>query len=170
MKESNMSKADFATSIFLLIFGLSIFYFALKMPRFAERHINPYSVPGLVPGLLGVVIAFLGLVLLIRSILRKGYKLELNGKTLKAFFTDQTTIRIGYTILISVGYWVLLGKLPFAVITALYVFAFVVIFEYKIEQTISVQWKTLLIAMIMAVVTSVVTTYTFQYLFLVNLP
>ncbi|MCD6122026.1 MAG: tripartite tricarboxylate transporter TctB family protein [Spirochaetales bacterium] len=170
MKESNMPKADFATSIFLIVFGGAILYFSIKMPRFAERHVSPYSAPGLVPGLLGIIIGSLGIILLVRSIIRKGYKLNLNSKTLKTFFTDQTTIRILYSIVVSVAFWVLLGRIPFIVVTALYVIAFIIIFEYKRNERLCTQWKTLLSAVIVGVLTSVIVTYTFQYLFLVNLP
>ena len=170
MKESNMPKADFATSIFLIVFSGAIFYFSVKMPRFAERHVNPYSAPGLVPGLLGLILGLLGLILLIRSIMRKGYKLNLNEKTLKTFFTDKMTIRILYSVLVSVSYWILLGRVPFIVVTALYVIAFIIIFEYDKNERLFAQWKTFLFAVIIGVLTSVSVAYTFQYLFLVNLP
>ena len=170
MKESNMPKADFVTSIFLIAFSGAILYFSIKMPRFAERHVNPYSAPGLVPGLLGAILGILGVILLIRSITQEGHKLNLNEKTIKGFFKDQTTIRILYSILISVAYWVLLGKIPFIVVTALYVIAFIIIFEYKKDEEKRARWKNILAAVIIGVVTSVSVSYTFQYLFLVNLP
>lgn len=170
MKENNMPKADFVTSIFLIVFSGAILYFSVKMPRFAERHVNPYSAPGLVPGILGLILGVLGLILLIRSIVQKGYRLELNRKTFKTFFTDKTTIRILYSIVVSVSYWILLGKIPFIVVTALYVIVFIVIFEYKKGERILTQWKIFLSAVIIGVLTSIGVTYTFQYLFLVNLP
>ena len=170
MKEKNMPKADFATSIFLILFGVFILYQSLQMPRFEERHINPYSVPGLVPGFLGVVIAFLGLVLFIRSLLRGGYRLGITGSRIKEFFLDESTRRILTTIILSVGYGVFLGKIQFSVLTALYVFLFIVIFDYKREKALKEQWKIFLSGLIVAVLTSASVTYVFQYLFLVNLP
>ena len=170
MKEKNMPKADFVTSIFLVLFGLFVLYQSLRMPRFEERHINPYSVPGLVPGFLGVVIAFLGLVLFIRSIIRGGHKLELTGSRIKGFFLDESTKRILVTIILSVGYGVFLGKVQFSVLTALYVFLFIVIFDFKREKKFTEQWKIYLSGFIVAVLTSASVTYVFQYLFLVNLP
>ncbi len=170
MKESNMPKADFVTSIFLIIFGIVVVYLSAKMPRFEEIHANPYSAPGVVPGLLGVIIGFLGLILLIRSIIRKGYKLGLNGITVKRFFLEPMTRRILLTIFISVAYWALLGRVNFSLVTALYVFIFVMIFEYEKGKSVIQQRKMLFVALIMAVLTSASVTYVFQYLFLVNLP
>ncbi len=170
MKESNMPKADFVTSIFLIVFGIVVVYLSAKMPRFEEIHANPYSAPGVVPGLLGVTISFLGLILLVRSIIQKGYKLGLNRVTVKQFFREPMTRRILLTIFISVAYWALLGRIPFSLVTALYVFIFVIIFEYEKGKTIIQQRRMLLVALVMAVITSASVTYVFQYLFLVNLP
>ena len=38
------------------------------MPRFEERQINPYTVPGLVPGMIAAVITLLGALLTLRAI------------------------------------------------------------------------------------------------------
>ncbi len=170
MKESNMPKADFVTSIFLIIFGIAVVYLSVNMPKFEELHANPYSVPGVVPGFLGVIIAFLGVVLLVRSIFQKGYRLEITGKTIKGFFSEPMTRRILLTIFISVAYWVLLGRVWFPLVTGLYVFIFVIIFEFEKGKSIVEQRKKLTVALLMAVITSASVTYTFQYLFLVNLP
>ncbi len=170
MKEKNMAKADFVTSIFLILFGLFVLYQSLQMPRFEERHVNPYSVPGLVPGFLGIVLAFLGLVLFVRSILKGGHRLELTASRIRDFFLDESTKRILITIILSVGYGVFLGKIKFSILTALYVFLFIVIFDYKRQKTLKDQWKIFLSGFIVAVLTSASVTYVFRYLFLVNLP
>ncbi len=170
MKESNMPKADFVTSIFLIVFGIVVVYLSARMPKFEELHANPYSAPGVVPALLGVIIAFLGLILFVRSIIQKGYKLGLNIVTVKQFFVEPMTKRILLTIFISVAYWALLGRMLFSLVTALYVFIFVIIFEYEKGKSIIQQRKMLFVALIMAILTSASVTYVFQYLFLVNLP
>jgi len=171
MKESNMTRADFVTSIILIAFGVAVLIMSLHMPTFAARGVNPYSAPGIVPGFLGALIALLGLVLFIRSVGRKGYRLGINGRTVKEFFTAQQTRRLVITIVISVLYaLVLLGRVPYPIATGIYVLAFILLFEYKWKSPARSQWKTLLFAVIVAVSTAVLVTAVFQYLFLVSLP
>ncbi|MQY77299.1 MAG: hypothetical protein GH155_06695, partial [Spirochaeta sp.] len=86
MKESNMPRADFIASIFLTLFGSFIFIVALKMPRFEEHNVNPYSVPGILPTFLGAIITLLGIVLLIRSTRQGGFKLGIGKKEVIGFF------------------------------------------------------------------------------------
>ena len=171
MKDSNMPKADFLTSIFLCLLGVFILIVALRMPRFEGTNINPYSVPGIVPAFLGVVLAGLGLVLLIRSLRQGGFRLGLTGQKVAAFFKDESSRRIFLTIIISIVYgFGLLGRIPFPIATGLYVLAFILIFEYQFKKPFATQWKRVLLAFVVAVLVSAVVTLVFQYLFLVNLP
>ena len=171
MKESNMPRADFVTSIFLTPFGLFILIVALKMPRFEEHNVNPYSVPGILPAFLGAVITLLGLVLFIRSIRQRGYILGIGKREVVGFFKDQSSRRIFFTLVISLLYGlVFLGRIPFYLATGLFVFAFVMIFEYQFKESFARQRKKVLIALIMAILVSGSVTAVFRYLFLVNLP
>ena len=67
-----MTRRDFFTSLVLIVFGLTVVAESLRMPRFETLGINPYTVPGLVPGVLGGVIVLLGMVMLVRSSLVGG--------------------------------------------------------------------------------------------------
>lgn len=171
MKESNMARADFVTSIVLVAFGIAVLVMSLNMPTYAARGVNPYSAPGIVPGFLGAVITLFGLILFIRSVRKHGYDLGINGESVKGFLASQQTPRLIITILISILYaLVLIGRMPYALATGIYVFAFILLFEYKLKTPPGRQWKILLFAFIVAVVTAVVVTAVFQYLFLVSLP
>lgn len=171
MKESNMARADFVTSIFLTPFGLFILIVSLNMPRFEEQNVNPYSVPGILPAFLGAIITFLGLVLFIRSIRQRGYKLGIGKRAVIGFFRDQSSRRIFLTLIISLLYGlVFLGRIPFYLATGLFVFAFVLIFEYQFKESFASQRKKVLIALIMSILVSGIVTAVFRYVFLVNLP
>lgn len=171
MKESNLPRADFVTSIFLTLFGLFILIVSLKMPRFEEHNVNPYSVPGILPAFLGAIITLLGIVLLIRSIRQRGYLLGIGKKEVVVFFSDESSRRIFLTLIISLIYGlVFLGRIPFYLATGIFVFAFVMIFEYRFEESFAGQRKKVLIALVMAVLVSAIVTAVFRYLFLVNLP
>ncbi|MBN2551270.1 MAG: tripartite tricarboxylate transporter TctB family protein [Spirochaetales bacterium] len=171
MEERNMPRADFITSIGLIAFGIVVLVLSIQMPRFEEQGVNRFSVPGIVPGFLGSIVAVLGLVLFIRSIIRKGYKLDLGGAAVSGFFKAEMTKRFAVTILVSVAYgWGMIGRVNYEVATALYIFAFIVIFDVKWRQGIKTQWKKILIALIIAILVGGIVGTTFRRLFLVNLP
>jgi hypothetical protein len=171
MEAKNMHRADFVTSMLLIIFGIGVFISSVQMPTFAEQGVNPYSAPGIVPGFLGAIITVLGLVLLIRSILRKGYRLGVNGMSVRTFLTAEMTKRFAVTIIVSVIYGLgLIGRLPYEIATAVYAFAFIFIFEYKWKAGFRAQWKRVLLAAFVAVLVAGAVGSVFRYLFLVNLP
>jgi hypothetical protein len=171
MQEKNMPKADFVTAIGLSLFGLAIIIRSLQMPRFANVGANPYSVPGIVPGLLGIVLTTMGLMLLARSIRRKGYRLGLTRETIRAFFADASTRRFLITLFLSVIYGVfVLRRIPYALATGLYVLAFILIFEYRPGERLFSQKRTLFFSFLEALLVSAGVTLVFRYLFLVDLP
>ena len=171
MEERNMPRADFITSIGLIAFGIAVLVLSIQMPRFEDQGVNRFSVPGIVPGFLGSIIAVLGLVLFVRSIIRKGYRLGLDGAAVSRFFKAEMTKRFALTILVSVAYgWGLIGRINYEIATAIYIFAFIVIFDVKWRQGIKTQWKKILIAFVIAVLVGGVVGTTFRRLFLVNLP
>jgi len=171
MQQKNMPKADFVTSIVLLLFALAILIMSIQMPRYEGLGVNPYSVPGIVPGLLGVILLILSLVLLIRSIIRKGYQLGLNIEIVKQYFTDPSTRNFLFTLILSLVYGVLLlTRIPYLLATALYILFFILIFEYRPKENMSSQKKTILYSLVEAISVSAGITLIFRYLFLVNLP
>jgi len=171
MKESNMPKADFLMSILLIVFGITVLFLSIGRPRCEKMDVNPYSVPGVVPGFLGAIIAVLGFVLLIRSIIRKGYKLNITGRTVKEWIRDDSTSRLMLTIGLCVIYaLVFIGLVPYAVGTVLFIFAFILIFEYRRGIPLKEQKRMFLGATLVSVLSGVSIWVLFRYLFLVNLP
>ncbi len=86
MREQLMPKADFITSILLIIFSLAIVIISIQMPRMEELGANPYSAPGIVPGFLGIIIFMLSLTLCIKSFLKTGIRLICTKKRFALFF------------------------------------------------------------------------------------
>lgn len=171
MQQKNMAKADFATSIVLLLFGTAILIMSIHMPRFEGLGVNPYSVPGIVPGLLGLILLILSLVLLIRSIVRKGYRLGLSSEIIKQYFTDPSTRNFLLALMLSLVYGVfLLTRIPYSLATGLYILFFILIFEYRPKENMSSQKKTILYSLVEAIFVSAGVTLVFRYLFLVDLP
>ncbi len=163
MKPEDMNKADFFTSIFLFLLGLIVFIISIRMPTFRELGANPYSAPGIVPMILGVIIVIMGAILFTRSVISKGYKISLSFQGLKLFFKNNSIKRLFIALFLSVFYVILLGKINYFLLTTIYIFLFVWSFELKTK-------KTLFFALLEAVLIAACISYVFRYLFLVTLP
>jgi hypothetical protein len=163
MKPEDMNKADFFTSIFLFLLGLIVFIISIGMPTFRELGANHYSAPGIVPGILGIILLFMGVILFIRSFIRKGYKIQLSFQGLIKFLKNDSIKRFLVALFLSIFYVILLGKINYFLLTTIYIFLFVWSFELKTK-------KTLFFALLEAVLIAACISYVFRYLFLVILP
>ncbi|UCG05933.1 MAG: tripartite tricarboxylate transporter TctB family protein [Desulfobacterales bacterium] len=171
MKQENMPKADFVVSILLMCFGVWIVIHSLQMPRFKEVGANPFSVPGIVPGILGTVIFILSLVVFIRSLTRKGYWLGLNRQTLKNFFQEISLQRMLLTIFICIVYGILMvGSLNYYLATFIFVLVFLILFQLLGSEDITARGKLLMLSVLQAVLVAGIVGAVFRYLFLVDLP
>ncbi|MFH2131153.1 MAG: tripartite tricarboxylate transporter TctB family protein [bacterium] len=171
MKDSNMPKADFVTSIFLICFGISIVVQSYFMPRFEEIEADPHSAPGIVPAILGVVIIVLSVIVLLKSVKKKGYHLEINTTSLSHFLGDKSTKRLLVTLFISIIYGLaLVGNIHFVLASFIYVLSFIILFEYQPSVALTKQWKVVIFAFVQAALVSVIIGAVFRYLFLVDLP
>ena len=63
-------RADLFWALAWIAVGAAMFAGGFTMDRLERQHINPYTAPGLVPALLGIGIAVLGAILLVRSVRR----------------------------------------------------------------------------------------------------
>ena len=171
MKQENMPKADFVVSLLLMGFGIWIVIHSFQMPRFEELGANPFSVPGIVPGILGAIIFILSLIVFIRSLTRKGYRLGLNRATLSELFRNASMQRMLLTILICIVYGiVLVGRINYYLATFVFVLTFLILFQFRPSEGFLTQRKTLVLSLIQALLTAGVVGAVFRYLFLVDLP
>ena len=171
MKQENMPKADFVVSILLMCFGLWIVIHSLQMPRFEEVDANPLSVPGIVPGILGIIIFILSLAVFIRSLTRRGYRLGLNRHTMKNFFQDASLQRMLLTIFICIVYGIfMVGRMNYYLTTFIFVLVFLILFQF-LDAEGTTAWKKLLtLSILQAALVSGIVGAVFRYLFLVDLP
>jgi Tripartite tricarboxylate transporter TctB family len=61
-------------SVGWMALGATILIASILMDRLEQQHINPYTIPGLLPGLLGIAMIVLGGLLALRSWRRGGVK------------------------------------------------------------------------------------------------
>lgn len=66
-----MSRNDVYSSLVLIAFGLFVAYESWRMPRFESIGGTIQSAPGLVPFILGAVIALLGVIMLVRYLIHR---------------------------------------------------------------------------------------------------
>jgi amino acid permease len=169
METRPLARADLITGAVLAAFGIAAIVESWNMPRLEERSINPWTVPGLVPGLLGVIIAMLGVILAVRSVLAGGMR---PGPA----DADPAEARAGrhrfwLCLILCLVYAILLvGRLPFWLATVLFVFAFIAAFEWRRDDPPRARTVKWVIAGVIAVLCTVTISYSFEYLFLVRLP
>jgi len=95
----------------------------------------------------------------------------LSGEKIGKFFRKDSSLRMFGTIALALFYaWGLVGRIPYPVSTFLFVFLFVVIFEYSREDPGARKRRKIFIAGLMAVLVSGIVSVVFRYLFLVKLP
>ncbi|MDH4247655.1 MAG: tripartite tricarboxylate transporter TctB family protein [Deltaproteobacteria bacterium] len=171
MDEKTLVKADFITSIFMSLFGLGVVVESWNMPRFAEQNRNPWTAPGLVPGILGALFLLIGIILCVRSIRRGGHHLGLSGLTWGALWRNKTRRRFALAFTLCVFYGlVILGRMPYMLATGLFVFCFIAIFEYDPAKELRTRLRALGTALFQAVLVALIVGFVFQELFLVRLP
>jgi hypothetical protein len=171
VKQENMPKADFVVSLLLMGFGIWIVIHSFKMPRFEDLGANPFSVPGIVPGILGTIIFILSLAVFIRALRQKGYRLGLNRTTVRKFFRDASMQRMLLSSMLCIIYgMVFVGKTNYYLATFIFVLAFLILFQYNVSERFSNQWRLLLNSLVQALLTAGVVGAVFRYLFLVDLP
>ena len=165
-----MVKADFVTGILLMALGLATVVASLEMPRFEELNVDPYTVPGLVPGALGAVILVLGSVLCVRAARAGGWRLFQTAAG-RAWHADPGTRNLAVAVVLCLGYAAgLVGRVPFWLATFVFVGLFVALFEWRLAASGAERARRLVFAFAFAAVISAAVTLVFQEVFLVRLP
>ena len=156
-------RADLIFAVVLTSLALWVLLVSWRMPRLAELGVHPMSAPGLTPGLIALVLAGLGLMLLWRSLRLPAAAVQdevaLGGDTV----WWRASLALALCLLYALG---LLGHLPFLWATGLFVFAFIACFSFGRGKL----WRNLIGAALMALSVAVCVSLLFEQLFLVRLP
>lgn len=164
-------RADLKDALLWIVLGTAILIGSITMDRLERQHINPYTVPGLLPGLLGIAMILLGTVLALRSWRRGALRRPLPPST--ADEREQRP-RIWIVIALCTGYATLLvgHGIPFWLASAIFVSGSILVLQRlsrdAAERALGARaWaKALIIGLCAGGITHVV----FQQLFLVRLP
>ena len=166
-----MVKADFVTGLVLVALGIATLVESLRMPRFVELNVNPYTVPGLVPGGLGAIILALGAVLFLRAARAGGWRLAERAPDAAPWFGNPGVRRVLLSIALCLVYaGGLIGRLPFWLATFLFVAAFVILFEWPLAADRPDRARRVVWAVLLATAVAGAVSIVFQEIFLVRLP
>lgn len=168
MKPTSLVKADFVSALVLVALGVGTVFESWRMPRLEERGIQPYTVPGLVPGFLGAIILILGVVLLLRASREGGWRLFGGAE---AGARSALLQRVALVLFLTLGYALgLIGHVPYEIGTGLFVFAFIAIFEWRAGEALAPRARRMAAALFQAILVALVVSVVFERIFLVRLP
>ena len=172
-----IQRADRLFGLGWTLLGFAIVVESWRMDRLEAQHINPWTVPGLVPGLLGVVLAVLGIVLATRRPPPPATaQHELFGIEDPPAVTQPEDAaepwRVGLSLVLCLGFaGGLVGHgLPFWAASFLFVFLAILLFEWPDRRAAGTLLRGALQAAAIAACSSAVITTIFQEIFLVRLP
>ncbi len=160
-------RADFWSSFVWVALGIAIIVISLKMDRLERFQASIYTAPGLVPGLLGLAIAIMGAILLLRAV---------SGGALRKQAPVRVVLRDHWRLIFSLGLSlvyalvIVASALPFWLVTAIYVGTFVIVFQYQERKAKNQVPRGLAVALVHGVLAGLLIQYVFEDLFLVRLP
>ncbi len=172
------ARADLPFGLFWIALGLGILAESWRMDRLEAQGINPYTAPGLVPGLLGAVLAAFGLVLA-----RRGWRgRPLGGDAAPAPAKDGPAeeapaqraepwrVALALALCLGFGFGLLGSGVPFPLAAGLFLFLSVFLFELPERRREGTVARGALVALAVAAGAAAAATFVFQELFLVRLP
>jgi hypothetical protein len=163
-------RSDLWQSLGWIALGIATTIGSLRMDRLEKQDINPYTVPGLLPGLLGVAIAFFGLLMLYRSWRRLARTPHVPHVRTEA---DRVEMRRMWTVLaLCVGFaGGLVGHgLPFWAAAAVFVTVTISLLQFAERSANNQRLRGMAFALAVGLGAGIIITLVFQEFFLVRLP
>jgi putative tricarboxylic transport membrane protein len=161
-------RADLYTAPILFLLGTAMTYGGWTMERLEIRQIHPASIPGLTPMLLGIALAIASIVLFIQARTHSPISEASHSDPQPASGSRRDLfVAASLCVLYSIG---LVGNIPFAVATALFIAAFVFAFEADPGKGRTHIIKIAAIAITLGIILAAAMSVLFRYAFLVRLP
>ena len=163
-------RGDFLSAIGWMALGIAILIGSVTMDRLENQDINPYTIPGLLPGLLGIVMTILGALLGLRS-----WRPRLLASAGNAAPTDragQRRLVLVLALCLAFGVGLVGHGLPFWLAAAIFVTVAIVSLQYQGSQSTAPKpsVRALLKAAAIGLGAGLAITVVFQEIFLVRLP
>jgi len=159
--------ADFVSGIVWLLLAIGVVAMSLRMDRLEHLQVSVYSAPGLLTGLLGIGVAIMGAILILRSV-RAGALQHIEFPRFN--FREQWRLLTGGALCLIFAGWVVGSGVPFWLAAALFIAVFVFVFQFEDRRNNGTLPRGALIAAIYGLICGAAIQYVFQELFLVRLP
>ncbi|GHA18941.1 hypothetical protein GCM10007989_12900 [Devosia pacifica] len=171
MSRLPVARTDLACGLFITILGAGALVESLRMPRFEERNADPFTVPGLTPGFVSVVLLILGAALLLRALSGRTATSQIGTGVTITQWNRGSVVRTVLTLAAVLTYGLLLfGHFPFVPVTAAFIFAFTVGAELIAPERQLSLLQVLLGAAVLAIAGAFTLHFVFTDIFLVRLP
>lgn len=142
--------------------GMVVLVASWRMDRLESQHINPWSAPGLLPGLLGILMTLFGAALLLRR------SAPAADEPARAAPAGRTWLAIALCVGFAAG---LLGHgLPFWLTAASFMFVAILSFRWLDREEAAVPARLALESAVIALCASAAISLLFQEVFLIRLP
>ena len=159
--------ADFLSGCLWLALAVGIMIVSWKMDQLTHLQATIYTAPGLVPGLLGLAIAIMGILLVVRS-LRAGALAQ--SPTLTFNVRDHWRLLTALALCLAFALGLLGSGLPFWAAAAIFIATFVFVFQFEDRRRNGSILRGAIVAIIFGLICGIAIYYIFQDLFLVRLP
>jgi hypothetical protein len=158
------ARADFLSGLGWIGFGAAVVGGAWAMDRFESQGATLYSMPGLVPGLLGGMLALLGALLCGRAVAQGALR---PAQPLWPGWNRPLLLALGFMLAYALG---LVGRVPFWLATFLFVAGSIAFFEWRERGEHGQRVRGLVVALLCGAFTAAIVAVTFEQVFLVRLP
>ena len=161
-------RADFYAGLAWIALGTAIGSASWRMDRLERMGVSFFTAPGLVPGVLGVLIAACGMVLAVRA-----WQQGALGPVQRppVLMRSDVLARIGVTLALCLGFaLVLVGRIPFWMAAAVYLFVQIAVLQYPGRKARGEVARGLVVAAAIALGAGGTIAFMFQEIFLVRLP
>jgi hypothetical protein len=158
---------DVVDGVLWFILGTAILIGSWRMDRLAEQQINPYTIPGLVPGLLGLAMMLMATIMLVRG-MRHGWPAVSDAAAAHKEDYGRLAKVLGLCVAFAVG---LVGRgPPFWVAAALFVSSAIIMLRWDEFRAKGQLARGIAIAVAIGVGAGVIVTLVFEKFFFVRLP
>lgn len=159
--------ADLISGGLWLALAIGIVVISWKMDRLTHLQATIYTAPGLVPGLLGLAIGIMGLLLILRSV-RAG---ALEQPRILAFRPrEHWRLLTALALCLAFALGLLGSGLPFWLAGAIFIAVFVFVFQFEERKAAGTLMRGAAFAAIFGLICGGAIHYAFQDVFLVRLP
>ncbi len=169
MSQKPSPRIEFISGLGWAAFGGAVVYASWTMDRLQNLNINPLTAPGIVPGILGAVIALCGLILAVKG--ARGGALMAQAPADPAsepLLNWRAALSAGLCLVLGLG---VVGRgIPFWIAATAFVSLHILMFELAERRVQRRLGRTMLLALAVGAGTGAVVTLLFQELFLVRLP